>query len=196
MLAQVRKSKMYRKLRKVKSEVPARVNLAKVKIERSKTPLRYSRRLRHLPPEYMEYYDAIRDTLKQGKQVISQESSVQFTSKQRRLHYPQKVDNSKELVSILSAPKLNNRKTHTKKATIVARKLKGIKCKSKTCAKLNELPFHQTKTGSEKVLQQRKKYVLDVLNKGDMKDIEKLPTVGSKTAERIVLYRLGNLRLQ
>lgn len=74
MLAQVRKSKMYRKLRKVKSEVPARVNLAKVKIERSKTPLRYSRRLKHLPPDYMEYYDAIRDTLKQGKQVISQES--------------------------------------------------------------------------------------------------------------------------
>lgn len=56
--------------------------------------------------------------------------------------------------------------------------------------------FDRTKTGSEKVLQQRKKYVLDVLNKGDMKDIEKLPTVGSKTAERIVLYRLGNLRLQ
>lgn len=72
MLGQVRKSKMYRKLRKVKSEVPTRV----VKIERSKTPLRYSRRLRQLPPEYMEYYDAIRDTLKQGKQVISQESWV------------------------------------------------------------------------------------------------------------------------
>lgn len=38
-------------------------------------------------------------------------------------------------------------------------------------------------------MQQRKKYVLDVLNKGDMKDIEKLPAVGSKTAERIILYR-------
>ncbi|XP_050293647.1 uncharacterized protein LOC126734149 isoform X2 [Anthonomus grandis grandis] len=198
------------KLRQVKSECPSNFMNKKIKKERTKTPLRYSRRLRKLPPEKIQFFDNIRDELKRSRNndkiVISQPSAYSYffsSNKKRQLRLPQKIKNSKEVISIFSAPKICIKGSSMRKISEempVKVKVKGITVQPNITFKrplhpLSPNPVMVTKVKKErtsdveKILNQRKKFVLEVLNKGNIKDIEKLPTIGSKTAEMIILYR-------
>ncbi|XP_030755409.1 uncharacterized protein LOC115881850 isoform X2 [Sitophilus oryzae] len=204
---------MARNLRPVKSEIHQRNIKRKIKSERTKTPSRFSRRLRHLEPELIISAFRFKSRMKQEKRdprdlnPLSTVSSMTIRTNYqkplfRKLKYPHSVNDSKEIISIYSAPKLRYQKSYHKKSSKVPKQLlRASSCKPKiTIKKSNKInesfsPVkHRLQTPNrvfekERLIENRKRYVLEILNKGDMRDIEKLQSVGSKTAERIMLYR-------
>ncbi|XP_076264264.1 uncharacterized protein LOC143198741 isoform X2 [Rhynchophorus ferrugineus] len=199
---------MGRRLTAIKSEINQRMLKKKIKVERSKTPSRFSRRLRHMEPECKINRENIKSNIKENKSTLTIQSHFIFKTGHkkhyfRKLKYPQSLKDSKEVISILSAPKfIHHKKHHNLKQTHKSEFIRPTSCKPKlmknkncTCHRYHRYFSSKCCTpkkgnmSSTQLIENRKKYVLDVLNRGDVKDIEKLHSVGSKTAEKIILYR-------
>ncbi|KAL1517843.1 hypothetical protein ABEB36_001553 [Hypothenemus hampei] len=116
---------------------------------------------------------------------------------QKKIKFPRTPIDSKELISILSAPKFFHKRSVFQKRRGKQTK-RNLSCNSKA---VNKVPVNLRKTvsssnikkmtqcGTRKLVLKRKREILKILNNGDIKDLKKLPAIGTKTAEKIILYR-------
>ncbi|KAL1517842.1 hypothetical protein ABEB36_001553 [Hypothenemus hampei] len=198
-------SNIARRLCQTKSEWPYQFVRDRNNGENCQTPIRFSRRLRHLAPEFQHYYVDFKNSAKKKtpkNKIISQQSSILFhfnrpNALQKKIKFPRTPIDSKELISILSAPKFFHKRSVFQKRRGKQTK-RNLSCNSKA---VNKVPVNLRKTvsssnikkmtqcGTRKLVLKRKREILKILNNGDIKDLKKLPAIGTKTAEKIILYR-------